>query len=66
MTTPVSGSVIVKCKNPDCSENSFTGDFVFNLEAWHEGFKDQKIECPTCKQKHEYTKSDLILIPSKQ
>lgn len=64
MQRPISGSVVIRCKTPNCP-GGYTGDFVFDLEEWKEGFKDQARTCETCNKTYIYSQNDVTLIPAK-
>jgi hypothetical protein len=64
MQNPISGGFRINCKTPNC-KNGFCGDFVFSLTEWVENFPNQKLRCTECKKIHDYSRNDIIPVPSK-
>jgi hypothetical protein len=63
MQNLVSGSILIKCKTPSC-HGIFAGDFVFDLVRWMELFTERKIQCKDCEKTHNYSRDDIIPVPS--
>jgi DNA-directed RNA polymerase subunit RPC12/RpoP len=39
--------------------------FVYDLETWAEGYKEQEIICPICGSRGLYSWKNLVLTPAK-
>jgi hypothetical protein len=61
--TPLPGSIIVPCKNTECTAAVRSG-FVFNTEEWIAGFLSKERECPACKSKAVYSRDDVEVVSS--
>ena len=58
------GNVIARCKTDGCTSAIDFG-FCYDTSTWIEEFKPVTIECPSCKQEHRYSSTDLVPVPSK-
>ena len=59
---PLPGSVIVPCKNEQCTGVVESG-FVFNVEEWIAKFISKERECPICHSKAIYSRNDVEAVP---
>jgi hypothetical protein len=59
---PLPGSVIVPCKNEQCTGAVESG-LVFNVEEWIDKFISMERECPFCHSTAIYSRDDVEVVP---